>query len=828
MRKIELLAPAGSWEALEAAVKAGADAIYLAGQQFGARKSALNFTDEALVQAIRYCHLRGVRVYLTVNTLLGDQELPQLEAFLTPLYEAGMDAFIVQDLGVFQYMRDLYPDMEIHCSTQMALHTAADLAAVKALGASRVVLPREMSVEMIKAVHEAVDIELEVFVHGALCVSVSGQCLMSSLIGGRSGNRGSCAQSCRQKYKLLKGQGEEKVISKDGDYLLSPRDLMTIDQLGDIVEAGATSLKIEGRMKGPEYSYAVTRAYRLALDAVLNKTVSGSEAETDAPQAIALAKEEIRRIFNRDFTTGFILNTGNKDFASQSTPGNRGILLGEVVSYDKRNGEMILKLFEDISKGDDLQVRSQGQSVGGRVEYLVSGGKRVETAAKDSEILVNFKHEVAKGTQVYRTYDQQLMKQLQQQINDAQRTTGVTLKYSMEAGKPLSLELIHESGKSICVFSEAPAEVALKTPLSNERISEQLEKTGGTPYRVTALDIQRQGNETIAIKALNQLRREGLEALSEALEADWKRPVPQKLKQPGEIASETTLETEENRFSDSNEKMRLTAMVRTAEQLVAAAGLGVKEIYIHNMFDVSTAIWLELQDNYPEVKLIPYMGRFVYDALLDQRIEVLKNHQDRFDTVLVSSLGQLNRLKQAGFSVIADYSLNAFNHKTCEFLRLQGAKETTLSLELNGEQIEALLEVQLPKGQQFELVGYGKIPVMVNQYCPINGVYSQDKAGCQICRKDQFYLEDKTGAKFLVKGDAHCQVELFNSAVLNLADEWHVLESMGIASYRLNFVDENQEEVTEVIETHIKAALNFPIELRAKGYTKGHFKRGVL
>ena len=229
LKNIELLAPAGSWESLEAAVKAGADAVYLAGQQFGARKSAQNFTEEQLIEAVRYCHLRGVKIYLTVNTLLSDDEMAQLEAYLTPLYKAGLDAFIVQDLGVFAYLRKTYPLIDIHCSTQMALHTIEDVQAVKALGASRVVIPREMQLSEIKKVHDAVDIEIEAFVHGALCVAVSGQCLMSSLIGGRSGNRGSCAQSCRQKYRLVKASTDEKVHSKDGDFLISPKELMTLD-----------------------------------------------------------------------------------------------------------------------------------------------------------------------------------------------------------------------------------------------------------------------------------------------------------------------------------------------------------------------------------------------------------------------------------------------------------------------------------------------------------------------------------------------------------------------------------------------------------------------
>lgn len=833
MKKIELLAPAGSWESLEATVKAGADAVYLAGQQFGARKSAQNFSDESLLEAIQYCHMRGVKVYLTVNTLLSDGELGKLEAFLTPLYQAGIDAFIIQDLGVFHYLRRQFPEMNLHCSTQMALQNVADVAAMKALGASRVVLPREINVKQIHQIQQAVEIELEAFVHGALCVSVSGQCLMSSLIGGRSGNRGNCAQSCRQKYKLIKGEGEERVISKDGDFLISPRDLMTIDQLEEIVEAGVTSLKIEGRMKGPEYSYAVTKAYRTALDAILGVGETQTEEERNA------SKEEMRRIFNREFTTGFILGTDNKSFISQEIPGNRGILLGEVLEYDRRNGEMLLSLVEDISKGDDMQVRGQSQTVGGRVEYLRKDGKRVDVAQAGTNILVNFKHEVPKGTQIYRTYDQQIMKQIQLKINDAERTSPVTLTLSMEIGEPLRLKLDHVSGLSVEAVSEISAELAMKTPLSNERIQEQLEKMGGTPFHTESIEIHREGNETVPVKALNQLRRDGIERLTEELSHTWERPAP--------VVTESDESEESDEFEAelplASEEMKLVAMVRTPEQFKGVAELGIKTVYIYNLFETNLEArteqpsetlqqwlneWLTLQGEYPEVKAIPYIGRFVETDELVDRLTILESYKTHFDTLLVSSIGQLEWAKSRGFKTVADFSLNVFNQQTAQLLFEEGAQRATLSLELNDEQIEHMLKTRRSAQQAFEIIGYGKIPVMVNRYCPINGVYSKDKAGCQICRKENYYIEDKTGAKFLVKGDAHCQVEIFNSAVLNLADEWPILESMGIDTYRLNFVDENIEEVNEVVEMHLKAALDFPLELRGKGYTKGHFKRGVL
>ncbi len=841
MKKIELLAPAGSWESLEATVKAGADAVYLAGQQFGARKSAQNFTNEELIEAINYCHLRGVRVFLTVNTLLHDEELSALEPFLTPLYESGMDAFIVQDLGVFNILRHLYPKIELHCSTQMALHQISDVETMKTLGASRVVLPREMHLDQIKQIHEAVDIDLEAFVHGALCVSVSGQCLMSSMIGGRSGNRGSCAQSCRQKYKLISDASGKAIASKDGDYLISPRDLMTLDQLEKLMNSGITSLKIEGRMKGPEYAYAVTNAYRKAIDAILE-----GRASQEADQ-INASKEEMRRIFNRDFTEGFILGTSNKSFISQETPGNRGIVVAESVSFDRNNLEVQLLLSETINKGDDLQVRVKGLVSGGRVEYIRKDGKRIETANAGETVTVNFKHEVYKGTTFYRTYDQVLMKQTQMTVNDTEKTTSVDLCLEMEKGQPLKLKLSHETGVSVEVISEQIVEKALKTPLAEERINEQLTKMGGTPFTCREIQINHEGDETVPIKVLNQLRRDGVDLLIETLIATWQRELDEDFERTDEsqMMDECELDLVEDGIESedfhtegldnesSQSKLQLTAMVRTPEQFKAAAELGIKIIYIHDLFEDALIAqkewqeaWTTLFEEYPEVEAIPYLGRFEWEDSYQKKMSSFTPNKS-IKRALISSIGQLRSLKKHDLEPIADFSLNCFNHETAELLAHEGAAQVTLSLELNDEQIEGLIRKNKENDTKFEIIGYGKIPVMVNQYCPINGVFSNTKEGCQICRKGNYYLEDKTGARFLVKGNAHCQVEIFNSAVLNLADEWQAIEELGIQYYRLNFVDESYDEVTEVVETHIKSALGLAVELRGKGYTKGHFKRGV-
>lgn len=814
MRKVELLAPAGSKAALEAAVKAGADAIYLAGQQYGARKSAANFSEEELIEAIDYCHLRGVKVFMTVNTLLRDEEISGLVAYLNPYYEAGIDAFIVQDLGVFKVLRAAFAEVDLHCSTQMTINNIEDAKALKAMGAKRIVVPREMSLDEIQQIRSEVEIEIEAFVHGALCVSVSGQCLMSSLIGQRSGNRGACAQSCRQKYQLL-SQGDEaleKIASKDGDYLLSPRDLMTIEQVGAIIDSGVYSLKIEGRMKGPEYTHTVTAAYRAAIDALIGEM-------SDNTQTLEMAEEEIRRIFNRDFTEGFILETSNKAFISQETPGNRGIIVAKVISYDKRNQEVMVEALEDLSKGDDLQVRTKG-NVGARIEYIKKNNQRVEFAAKGDKVIVNFKHELRAGEEVYRTYDQKLMKEVQLRINDSERTTALSAKINLKVDAPLEIELSAQNGIKVVAYSQETAQKALKTPLDSERIKEQIEKMGGTGFSITSVEIVRSGDETIPIRVLNQLRRDAADEMAQVCLNQTRRK------------SVEAFETVENAGEVSREEMTLSVYVRTLEQLEAALSLGVKKIYLHDMWqwegyllETLKAHILESED----VVFVPYIGRILSSSALNERLQQLIELKKElpFDRLLVSSIGAGKAAKALGFIPEADFSLNVFNSAGESVLAESGFDKWMYSVELNTEQLSSLIKYETSAERNGVIWGYGYLPVMVSQYCPINGVYSKDKAGCQLCRKNEYYLEDKTGAKFLVKGDAACQVEIFNSTRHNLADEWETLCEMGVSEYRMNFVSETREETIDMIEMNLKASLGYPVNTKGFGFTKGHFRRGV-
>ena len=431
-KQYEILAPAGNFEALYAAVQNGAGAVYLSGKDFGARRFANNFSDEELIKAINYCHIRDVKVYVTVNTLVVNREFERFKRYIDLLYTMDVDAVIVQDIGVFNYIRRTYNDFKIHCSTQMSVQTVEDIKYLEALGADRVVLGREMSIDDIKRAKKDTNIELEVFVHGSLCISVSGQCLMSSMIGGRSGNRGSCAQPCRQRYTLYNTDNNEKHKSSYGDNILSPKDLCTLEDIKSVVDAGAFSLKIEGRMKNAEYVAAVIRPYKVTLDKVFNNRSFDNES-----------LEKGFKVFNRGFTKGHLFEQRGLNLMSMNSPGNQGYYLGKVIDYDKNSKKVRISLSADINHNDEIQIRRNKESIGGRVERLEYNEEVVKKCHKGQVCKVNFKHTCKPGEEIYKTYDEELMKELRQSYN----------KENLEI--PVSIEAkIRRDSNIICSISD--------------------------------------------------------------------------------------------------------------------------------------------------------------------------------------------------------------------------------------------------------------------------------------------------------------------------------------------------------------------------------------
>ncbi len=399
---VELLAPAGSKEALTAAVEAGANAVYLAGSQFGARAYASNFDADGLREAVRYAHLRGTAIHVTVNTIVDEEELPALAEYLRFLYEIGADAVLVQDLGVAKLAGELVPALPLHASTQMTVHNLEGVRALEELGFSRVVLSRELSLKEIRYICAHAKAEIETFMHGALCVCYSGQCLMSSLIGGRSGNRGRCAQPCRLPYALVDEGGRNLLDGKAGEYLLSPRDMNTIDVLPELISAGVRSLKIEGRMKRPEYVATVVDTYRQAIDRYERH---GSYRVTEEQH------RRLAQIFNRDFTTAYLEGTPGKDMMSDRRPNNRGLLIGRVTAYDREKKRVTVRLSEELSIGDqvDFWVKVGGR-VTAHIDALSDGkGSSLSGGMPKQEVCFTVPSAVRVHDRVFKVYDAKLM-----------------------------------------------------------------------------------------------------------------------------------------------------------------------------------------------------------------------------------------------------------------------------------------------------------------------------------------------------------------------------------------------------------------------------------
>lgn len=481
----KILAPAGEMKALRAAVHAGADEVYLGGKQFSARRAAVNFSQEELMEAIHYCHKHDVRVFVTVNTLFNDDEFEQAMAWVDFLYRQQVDAVIVQDIGLAHAIRSIFPDLPLHASTQMTIHNLQGVLQAEQFGFQRVVLPREMSAEEIKFIHDHSSIELEVFCHGALCVSYSGQCLMSAYIGGRSANRGNCAQPCRKTYTL---QNKSKTRVKEHIRLLSLKDLNTLDQI-DLLDCDRLYWKIEGRMKNESYVYQTVRAYK--------------------GEAVSLDET-----FHRPFTQGFLMGERIGKMSAGTYPGNMGQLLGRIVEISQ--GMITIELAIDLYKGDEIQHRVCGKTTGARADQIIWQGKRCKSAPKGALVQVPYKYPVRVGDAIYKTYSVALARQVKQALVKEIKSFDLMLEGTVQVGSfcVRAKAVSRRTGRVTAVESCSVApEIPVSHPTSSADIEKQLRKWGGTPYEVTSCMIDVVAPSFVRVGAINELRRELLEKL---------------------------------------------------------------------------------------------------------------------------------------------------------------------------------------------------------------------------------------------------------------------------------------------------------------------------
>lgn len=832
----EVLAPAGTYECFRAAINAGADAVYLGGSMFGARAFAGNFEEAELIKAIRTAHLYGRKVYLTVNTLLRNDELEKLVQYVKPYYEEGLDAVIVQDYGVFAVLREAFPGLDLHASTQMTITGKYGAQLLNDMGAVRVVPARELSAEEIRDIYDNVDIEIESFVHGALCYCYSGQCLLSSMIGGRSGNRGRCAQPCRLTYSA-NGISEK--------YLLSPKDMCTLEAVPDILDAGVYSLKIEGRMKSPEYVAGVSYAYRKYVDMYLEKGRDGYRVE----------EQDIRQLmdlYNRGgFCKGYYYAQNDKSMMTFDRPNHQGIVIGNI-----KNGELILS--QEVNPGDVLEFPDGS-------EYTTPTGKKSGRLALPKGVLKNPKN----GAAVYRTRNNELLGQLRAGYIDNDIKIPVRMEIFLKSGERACLKLL-SGDKELVVYGDV-LEPSDKRPAVREDVVKQLKKLGGTAFSSDEGSIvtEIQGSPFVPVRLLNDLRRNALEELESMLLSGYKRnheymkvqasmtagvleaDAAQENAGVQEIAdAQENAVIQENTAAQCNAACEaglterrdylegqhdITVQVMNKEQLEAVlrtAHNNVSRIYISTeLSGIDGAIMMKgMVDEYNagisannrkiEVYMaMPYIFRDRAVTLFERKLEDVK--AAGFDGMLIRSPEELGYIREKGLyelyagRVVADYNVYTYNKAAFdEYIRL-GIHDFTLSEELNAGQLRGLCRSVQDRNIYLEKLVYGYLPLMVTAGCTLK--YTSKDKPCG--RPGVYYLTDRKGKQLAALNScSYCYNLIYNSVPEYLLDKPDEIRNMGVEALRLSFSIEGADEVENIMKMNADSV---------KAYTRGHYNRGV-
>ena len=780
---MELLSPAGNREALVAAVSCGADAVYLGYTAFGARSYAGNFDAQQLREAVEYAHERGKSIYVTVNTLVKQSETDDLCDVLELLSRCDVDAIIVQDLGVSRIARARFPQLTLHASTQMTIHNAQGAALMKGEGFSRVVPARECPLDELRRMADT-GVEIEAFAHGALCVAVSGQCLFSSLIGGRSGNRGRCAQPCRLPYQLEDGTS---------GYLLSTRDLMLIDQLPALRDAGVYSFKLEGRMKRPEYVGVVTRAYREALDA--------AQAHVPYhPSEATLA--QLRQIFNRGgFTEGYAMGRSNAALMSWERPNHWGIPVGRIMSL--RGPLAKVRLTQELHDGDGLQVRGRSE-----IDLTYSGSG----TAQGEEATVRMPAVGASvGDEVFRLTDAAQMKEIREAMAREGVRVPVAAKLTAVPGELPTLCLTDVDGHSVLATGDTPVLPAQQRPMTVESAMKQIGKTGGTPYIIESLALTGEGAFMTA-GMLNALRRDALEALRQARIAPKRR-------------NSTSIDVP---VTMPAMKPRLLVQGERLSDAQALLDCGA-DAFIWQPQSYRTDNLERELDACPQVcpaLLLPVMTR---TQELDALHAFVRGHAGRLSAVVISNPGQL--ALDWPVPLWGGQGLNVMNASCAAFFFGKGLARLTASCELSAKELRELFA----GGGNYEIEAYGRAQLMLLSHCPNrtrNGDERQD-AACDACASrggvPEIYT-DRKGYRFparRIRMEHGCVVRLYNSVPTDMARSAQQLHALA-CSLRMSFTDEPLEQQKRIVSSY-RSILDrgIPLHEPEENVTAGHLKRGV-
>lgn len=786
MKKIELLAPAGNLNCLKIAVDNGADAIYLGGELFSARAYATNFSNDEIIEGIKYAHIRNCLVYVTINTLANDNEINDILKFTDFLYLNDVDGLIVADFGLINLFKNRYPSLPIHVSTQLNTHSLWQVKLLESLNIDRVVLARETPISTIKYIKNNSNIELEVFAHGALCVCYSGNCLHSSMIGKRSGNKGKCAQPCRMEYMLCENG---KAISEK-KYLLSTKDLNTLEQIDQLIESGVSSLKIEGRMKSEEYVGLVVKTYRQAIDNYYETKVNTVDFE---------AIEKMKLVFSRGFTKGFIFNEKNKDFTNTFRPNHIGVKVGKVVGI--KNDRLQIKLSDDLHQKDKICiVQDKFEDIRIYLSKIYVKNKLVPAGYKNEIIEISINSKVSKDATIYKIVDNFLTNEISNTYLKNSKKVPIRMKFISNVDEPMALIIKDNNNHSILVKSDYIVLKAISSPTSAKKIEEQLSKLSSTAYSLSNINILTDENGIIPVKYINDLRREALLKLDLARQTIHNR------------TSNDINDSLEYVSSYKKESRKLKVKVHTLKQLDAICTLeGIDSFYYDDPFSFKQA-----KEKYPNINLILVSPRINNDKSKASKIET--------NAYVINNYGDLYKYENS--RIITDLYMNVTNIHTIASLCKYGVESITISSELNHNQIKDLIdnfEESFGFIPPLEMVVYGHYQTMISKHCFIAKEFGYENKNCKVCRNKKLSLLDRMHYEFPITTDYDCNVTIYNSKAIHLIDYLHEIYEMGITSLRLDFSIESEQEVYDITKAYLDMLMFHDYNLSILDVTYGYF-----
>ena len=819
MKKIELLSPVGDFECLKAAVQNGADSVYFGSSNFNARTSATNFDLSSLREAILYSKLRGVNTHLTLNTLIKDDEFDDAVLLAQKAYEFGIDAIIVQDLGLANYLIKTFPDLPIHASTQMTIHDLMGVKEVEKLGFKRAVLSREVSIDEINYICSHSKIEIETFIHGALCISYSGQCLFSSMVGGRSGNRGKCAQPCRLPYELIV-QGKEVESSRESlskGYLLSPRDLCGLNYIPDLIKAGVKCFKIEGRMKSPEYVATTTRIYRKYIDLALS----------DEPYKIDDKDvKDLMQVFNRgNFSTGHLDSKPNKNLIYPKKQNHMGIYVGNVSNIKQNKGHVLVSLKDKLSLGDAITFEKENTKY--TISELMVKNKNILTASEGQLVEIGrMKGNISSGDKVYKLSSKELSVLAKESYKGENKKIHLIASIDLQKDEPIVLNVstikncnpIFDNIK-VCISSDDTPIEAKNKPIDGEKILSQLTKTNDTIYEFDNININLGDNLFLpSYKILNELRRNALDEITTIAKQKILR------ESPTSKSIDLKAKKKAKAIKDKN-KRKITVLLNILNENVNYTSLkDVDNVYIPLKY-FSNKKYVEminsLTNKFNVYIYLPTIIKSNYRNLLDAVInKTISNFNIKgFIVSNIASAMFIEKMKETykdKYEFIGNYTLNIYNNQTINEQKELGINRLTVSPELDFNTIKNVTNYSvLPQ----ELIVYGRTPLMNTNYCFLGNTNKcYPTCGLHCSDKSDYYLKDRMGLYFpIIPDKVQTVTTIYNSKITSIDGS-----QFNVDSYRIDILEETIDEINNIVQS-----VKNNKRLEGKEYTNGNLNRDI-